>query len=201
MKRSGVAVHLHRLPSMFPVIGSRVVYDGKWRVRVDTLDLGPEGTLEKAYVQHPGAVVIVPLLEAEDSAAQVLMLVQYRHALRQSILELPAGTREGDEPWAVCAQRELREETGYAVGELVSLGEVWAAPGVSDERMAIFLARGLRHAPLSGDADEQIVVEPRPLADLVAMALDGALDDAKSVVAVLRAAHFLDPAAGVKLTR
>jgi ADP-ribose pyrophosphatase len=173
---------------MHPVIASRVVYDGKWRVRVDTLDLGPAGLVEKAYLQHPGAVVLVPLLETPDGPA-VVMLRQYRHALQQTILELPAGTREPDEPWESCAQRELREETGYAADELLSLGEMWAAPGVSDERMALFLARGLRRAPLPADVDEQIVTEPRLLTELVTLALDGTLDDAKSVVGVLRAAR------------
>lgn len=176
---------------MIQRIASRIVYEGRWSVRVDTLALPDGRTLEKATVVHPGSVVLVPIREGAGGAIEVLMLRQYRLSLDQTILELPAGTREPGEPLQNCAHRELREETGFAAGSLLSLGEVWPAPGVTDERMAIFLARDLRHDPLPGDVDEEIVVETWPLAELAAMALDGRLEDAKSVVALLRAAREL----------
>ena len=96
-----------------------------------------------------------------------------------------------DEAWLLCAQRELQEETGYRAATFVSLGEVWAAPGLTNERMAFFLASGLTADPLPMDVDEEIAVEAWPLSDLVAMALDGRLEDAKSVVAILRTARHL----------
>jgi ADP-ribose pyrophosphatase len=147
----------------------------------------PDGVIvERGYIEHPGAVVLVPLL-----GDKVLMLRQYRWTVDETVLELPAGTRGWDEEWLVCAQRELREETGYRAEQFISLGEVWAAPGVSDERMALFLATGLTPAPLAADFDEVIKVEPVALEELVVMALDGRLEDAKSVVGVLRAAEYV----------
>ena len=169
---------------------SRIVWEGKWRLRVDTFRLADGRVYERGVIDHPGAVVVVPLLPGDDGP-QVLMLRQYRPALDLTILELPAGTREPDEPWLVCAQRELREETGQRAATFTSLGEVWAAPGLTNERMALFLAEGLSGDPLPMDVDEQIAVEPWPLAELAAMAIDGRLDDAKSVVGVLRAARHL----------
>lgn len=169
---------------------SRIVWQGKWRLRVDTFRLADGRLYERGAIDHPGAVVIVPLLPG-DGGPQVLMLRQYRPALDLTILELPAGTREPDEPWLLCAQRELREETGQRAATFTALGEVWAAPGLTNERMAVFLAEGLSGDPLPMDEDEQIAVEPWPLAELAVMALDGRLDDAKSVVGILRAARHL----------
>lgn len=169
---------------------SRIVWEGKWRLRVDTFRL-PDGRLyERGAIDHPGAVVLVPLRDG-DAGSECLMLRQYRPALDKTILELPAGTREHDEPWLACAQRELQEETGFRAASFEPLGEVWAAPGITNERMALFLARELMADPLPMDVDEEIAVEVWPLAALVEMALDGRLEDAKSVVGVLRAARFL----------
>lgn len=169
---------------------SRIVWQGKWRLRVDSFRLADGQIYERGIIDHPGAVVLVPLVPGDDGP-RVLMLRQYRPALERTILELPAGTREADEPWLTCAQRELREETGQRAASFVSLGEVWAAPGLTNERMALFLAEGLSADPLPMDVDEEIAVEARPLAEVAAMALDGRLDDAKSVVGILRAARHL----------
>lgn len=121
----------------------------------------------------------------------VKILRQYRIALESTILELPAGTKEPEEDWLVCARRELREETGYRADQWTSLGKVWPAPGITNEVMGVYLARELSLAPLPPDADEEIEVVSYPFADLLAMALNGDLQDAKSVVAILRAAAHL----------
>lgn len=173
------------------ILKSRIIWDGKWRVRVNTVRMADGADYERAMVEHPGAVVLAPLVTTADGAPALLMLRQYRPTLGTLLFELPAGTREGDEPWLQCAQRELREETGYRAAEMISLGEVWAAPGMSDERMALFLATGLTADPLPMDIDEEITVETWPLEELVAMAIDGRLEDAKSVIAILRLAHRL----------
>jgi len=119
------------------------------------------------------------------------MLRQYRLALDQWILEVPAGTRDDGEDWLTCAKRELREETGYKASDWHQLGEVWPTPGLSNEKMAIFLASDLEKAPLEPDLDEQIEVHPCSLAELETMANDGRLQDAKSVVAIYRVATYL----------
>jgi ADP-ribose pyrophosphatase len=120
------------------------------------------------------------------------MLRQYRVALGQTIWELPAGTRGWEEPWEACAQRELREETGYSAGEFISLGEIWPIPGSSDELMRLYLVRELTPAPLPPDEDEELEVVPLPLAEAIAMCWDGRLQDAKTIVTLLRAAHLLE---------
>lgn len=163
---------------------------GSWRLRLDTLQLPNGRTLEKATVEHPGAVVLVPLRPSANGP-EVLMLRQYRHALDQVILELPAGTRGWDEDWLDCAQRELREETGHRAEKFTMLGPIWAAPGISDELMQLYLAEDLSPAPLPGDEDEMIELVPLPLAELVEMAWNGRLQDAKSIIGILCTAHHL----------
>lgn len=172
---------------------SRIVWRGSsWQLRLDEWQ-SPDGqSYEKGVVEHPGSVVLLPL-----DGENVIMLQQYRHSLGQTILELPAGTRHWDEDWLSCAQRELREETGYRAENFTSLGQVWAAPGLSNEQMYLFLASNLSPAPLPADADEMITLQPTPLAELVKMALDGRLTDAKSVVTILRAAVYLKTTANL----
>ena len=163
---------------------SQIKWQGSsWRLRVVEIKL-PDGTiLEKGVVDHPGSVLIVPMM-----GEQVLMLRQYRLSLDRWILELPAGTREESEDWLTCARRELREETGYRAESWHSLGQLWPAPGLTNEIMAVYLATDLTEAPLQRDPDEEIEVRPYPMDELVAMAMDGRMQDAKSVVGILRAA-------------
>ena len=161
-----------------------------WRLQIQQIQLPDGRTIEKGIIDHPGAVVMVPLRDTA-SGPEVIMLRQYRLALDETILELPAGTRDWQEDWLTCAQRELREETGYRADHLQALGRCWPAPGLSNEIMAIFLATGLQSDPLPQDSDEIIDIQPVLLDNLVKMALDGRLQDAKSVVGILRTAFFL----------
>ena len=140
--------------------------------------------MTKGAIEHPGSVVLVPV-RAGVNGHEVLMLRQYRAALDETILELPAGTREWGEAFLPCAQRELREETGHRAAQFVLLGKTWPAPGLSNELMALYLALDLSPDPLPGDVDEVIEVVPMPLADLVEMAQNGRLRDGKSVIGIL----------------
>jgi ADP-ribose pyrophosphatase len=171
---------------------SRTAWESRsWRLRVLEFSY-PDGTVkERGVIDHPGSVVMVPVV-GED----VLILRQYRIALESTILELPAGTKEPEEEWLPCAQRELREETGFRAEEWTPLGKVWPAPGITNELMAVYLARDLSPDPLPADGDEEIEVVTYPLSDLVRMAKNGALQDAKSVVGILRAAAYLGEALG-----
>ena len=161
-----------------------------WRLRLDKLQLPNDRTIEKGAIEHPGAVVLIPLY-MQAGETHILMLRQYRHVLDQTILELPAGTRGWDEDWLACAQRELREETGHRAQKFTPLGQLWPAPGISDELMQLYLAEVLTPAPLPGDEDEMIEVTPMSLTELVEMAWSGRLQDAKSVIGILRTAHYL----------
>lgn len=169
--------------------GSRVVWAGtSWRLRVREVTRPDGRMVEQGSLEHPGSVVLIPLREG----GEIVMVRQYRATLGETILELPAGTRGWEEAWEACAQRELREETGLRAATLTALGEIWPAPGYSDEVMVLYLASGLRPAPLSADFDEVIEVEPVPLDKLVAMARDGRLQDGKSIAGILRAAAYLE---------
>ena len=165
----------------------RLLWQGSsWQLRLVEQRLADGSTVQKGVINHPGSVLIVPL-----DGEQVLMLRQYRLSLDEWILELPAGTREKEESWLACAQRELREETGYQARRWTELGRVWPAPGLTNELMAIYIAQDLSAAPLPSDADEEIEVRLMALDELTKMAFDGRMQDAKSVVGILRvAAHF-----------
>jgi len=189
---------------MMKVKQSKLVWEGdSWRLRVDTL-VTPDGTeLDKGFIDHPGAVVLIPVRETTTefvkggsplevgTSLEVLMIRQYRRAIDEHLLELPAGTREWTEDWLTCAQRELREETGYRADKIILIGEFWPSPGLSNELMRLCLATGLHADPLPGDLDEEIEVMPMPLVKLVDMAKNGQILDAKSIVGLLKAADYL----------
>ena len=101
------------------IIHSRIVWEGKWRLRVETLRLDDGRQFERGAIEHPGAVVIAPLLPDVDGAPQLLMLRQYRHTLDQTILELPAGTREAGEPWPLAALVEMAQDGRLEDGKSV----------------------------------------------------------------------------------
>jgi ADP-ribose pyrophosphatase len=165
-------------------IERREVWRGPaWSVQEVTLAYADGALVTKGLVDHPGSVVLLPLVGDE-----LLMLRQYRLALDQVILELPAGTRRPGESPADCAQRELREETGFRAGALTSLGQLWPAPGITNERMELFVAEALAPDPLPGDRDEEITLQRLSFAEATRLALGGDMRDAKSVAAILRLA-------------
>ena len=116
----------------------------------------PSGLEQDLVVlDHPGAVSIAPVLDD----GRLLLVRQYRHAIGDWLLELPAGRLERDEDPASAARRELEEETGYRAREWKELGRFYLAPGFCSERMVLYLARGLEAVPgggLEADADEEL---------------------------------------------
>lgn len=139
----------------------------------------------KAYLDHPGSVGIVPLLE-RDGETLVVLVRQTRFATGRRLLEIPAGTRDPGEEPETTARRELPEEVGYACGRLDRLGGFYLAPGYSNEYMRLFVARDLRPQTAEADADEvDLEVELVPLADAVATARVGGYDDAKTTLGLL----------------
>ncbi|HUF38163.1 MAG TPA: NUDIX hydrolase [Anaerolineales bacterium] len=162
------------------VLASRLVYTGRvFRVRSDRVRLpsGAEPTLD--VVEHGGAVVIVPRLDPD----RLVMIRQYRYAAGTDLLEFPAGTLEPGEDPGACAQRELREETGYAAQTLKALGGFYLAPGYSTEYLHIYLADGLSESPLPGDEDEILHAEIKTLSEIEQAARSGEIEDAKSLAA------------------
>ena len=111
-------------------------------------------TTDVEFIEHPGAAAIIPML----SDTRVVLLRQYRHALKSYIWEIPAGTLDPQEEIIDCAKRELTEETGYSAAQWHRLGEITPVPGYSDERIHIFLATDLQPTDRHLDADEVIEV-------------------------------------------
>jgi len=167
-------------------------------VRVDEI-VTPDGRRSRRdVVGHPGAVAIVAL----DREDRVLMVRQFRLAAGQTLLEIPAGTLDrGDdgslEDPDLAARRELEEETGFRAATWEHLGAFWTAPGFATELMHLYLARDLSPAHgdrLGPDEDERLELEHVPWRDGVAMAEDGRIADAKSIVGLLRLARILERA-------
>lgn len=167
---------------------SEVVFRGKLLdVRRDVVKLPDGGEATREYVRHPGATVIVAILP--DGA--LLFERQYRYPLHRVFLELPAGKIDAGEEVLACAQRELREETGYEAQDWVHLGTIHPCIGYSDERIEAFLARKLLHVGASLDDGEFLqVVSLAPDAALSAVRA-GEITDGKSISALFLALPYL----------
>lgn len=143
-------------------------------------------TYERLVVRHPGAVVILPVLDTPEGP-RIVYVRNERHAIGAWLDELPAGGIEPNEPPEHAAQRELREETGYAAATLVPLGRFHTTPGITDELMHAFLARNLEEVGQDLDDHEVLTVHQEPLADMFARLDAGELTDAKTILALLMA--------------
>ena len=158
-------------------------------VRADFIS--PEGEpFRRDLVRHPGAVSVVPI----DGEGRVIMVRQYRPALDQYILEIPAGKRDvADEPPAETAQRELGEEIGMRAGTLDLLGTFANAPGFSDELSWVFLGRNLESVPrdVQGIEESHMSVERFTFEESFAMIADGSLIDTKTVIGLYLAASLV----------
>ncbi len=165
----------------------RLVRRGRgFEIYVERVRLPNGHTVELDIVRHPGAAAVVPFRSADE----VLLIRQYRHAAGGTILEVPAGKLDGEAP-EVCAARELEEETGYRPGRLERLGSILTTPGFTDERIHLFAAFDLESGTRALEEAEVIEVVPVRLAEALRMIWSGELVDAKSVAALLHAAHHL----------
>ena len=163
---------------------SRTVFNvGRFRLDTEnvTLDNGIDTTLH--VLRHPGAVAIVPFL----NGATILMVYQYRHALGDYIWEIPAGTVDAGETPVACAGRELIEETGFRGCQFRQLGEIYTAPGYSDERLHLFMAYDLEPDVQNLEPDEVLHVKRTAFDDALAMIDSGDIRDAKTITALLLA--------------
>lgn len=168
---------------------TRQVYKGRIvDLRLEEVTLPNQVTVTLEVVRHPGAAAIVAI----DDERQVTLVRQYRYAADGFIWEIPAGTLSPGEEPAHCAARELQEEAGLAADEFVHLGMIFTAPGFCDERIHLFLARGLAAVPQQLDHDEVLSVRRMPLAAALEMIRSGELCDAKSIAGLHLAAAFLN---------
>ena len=142
----------------------------------------PDGRMAiRDVVRHPGAVAVVALTEE----GQICLVRQYRTALGRVTVEIPAGKlAPGEDPLA-CAERELKEETGFTAQKMAYLTTIATSAGFADELIHIYMATGLKLAESSPDADEFINVDLVDVGELVDAVLDGRIEDAKTVVGAL----------------
>jgi ADP-ribose pyrophosphatase len=149
-------------------------------VRRDTVCLpsGREG--EREYIVHPGAVLVLPLLDD----GRLVLERQFRYPLKQVFIELPAGKIDPNELPLVTGQRELLEETGYQAAEWIRLGAFHPCIGYSNEIIHIYLARGLQAGQHKRDSDEALELFEAALDDCFAMVQRGEITDGKTIVAL-----------------
>ncbi|MEM8558306.1 MAG: NUDIX hydrolase [Bacteroidota bacterium] len=154
----------------------------------DTVVLPDGGESVREWVKHPGASAVVPLF----ADGTTVLLRQFRYPPRRTFTEVPAGKLdiEGEDP-AEVAQRELQEEAGLAAGRLTPLGKTYPCIGYSNEVIYYFLAEDLADVRSHTEDDEFVEPFRLPFAEAVAMARRGEILDAKSEIAILRAAHYL----------
>ncbi|MGF1734430.1 NUDIX hydrolase [Photobacterium satsumensis] len=143
----------------------------------------PDGReIDFTTVKHPGAVIIIPV----DEAGNLVMINQYRPAIKDWILEFPAGTLESNEDILGCAQRELAEETQLGARHWHNLGELFPVPGFCDEVQYLFLATHLKPYPAQCDEDEVIEVIKLTPADFLSKVAQNEIKDAKTLAAFLK---------------
>jgi ADP-ribose pyrophosphatase len=150
-----------------------------------TLENGVSSEMD--FIQHPGAAAMVPVLNDNE----VVLIKQYRHAIREFIWEIPAGTLDPNESPLSCARRELIEEIGYSADDWHQLGTITPLPGCSDERIHIFLALGLKPATQHLDDDEMIKVHKLKLSEALQMIPAGEIRDGKTISGLYLAYHWL----------
>lgn len=177
-----------------PVLDSKVMFEGMiFDVRRDTVDLGVGGVVDRDYIEHPGAVVIVALRPV-DGVDHVMMIRQYRHAAAGHLWELPAGLLDvaGEAPWQAAA-RELAEEVDLRAARWDVLADSFASPGSFPEAVRVFLARDLSDVP-DGAGHERTGEEADlrllwvPLDEAVGAVLAGQVHNSAAIIGVLAAA-------------
>ena len=160
------------------VSGEELFRGGFLRLRRDVVRLPDGSQTVREYVRHPGAVAIVAVT-GEDT---VILERQYRYPLGRDFVEIPAGKLEPDEGRLETAKRELLEETGYAAAEWTRLGLIHNAIGYSDEGIELWLATGLEKRTAKLDEGEFLEVFSLPFEEALAMAADGRISDAKTII-------------------
>jgi ADP-ribose pyrophosphatase len=160
-------------------IDGQTAYDGKFlKVERDRIRLPDGAETHREYIRHPGAVVILPLLDD----GRVLLERQFRYPNDQVFVEFPAGKIDPGEDHLACARRELEEETGYTAGRWQFVCTIHNAIAYSDEHLELFLARDLRAGQAQLDEGEFLECFTVTMPDLMRMVREGEITDVKTII-------------------
>ena len=168
---------------------SHEIFDGViLHVFKDTVNLPNGNPAIREVIRHVGAVGVIPMTDD----GRVIIERQFRYPLNRVITEIPAGKLDSfTEDRLSAAKREREEETGYTAKEWIPMGDYYPTPAYCDERITLYLARGLEQGQRHLDEDEFLNFEAVPLSDLVEAVMGGRITDGKTQVAVLKAARML----------
>lgn len=165
---------------------SQVVFKGRFlHAFQDTVELPDGSSTVREYVVHPGAVMVIPLLQIEDGSLRVVLERQFRYPVDRVMVEFPAGKLDAGEVSFACAKRELQEETGYYAAEWARAGQMHPVIAYSTEFIDIWFARGLVRGQRHLDAGEFLDVITAMPSELLQWCSDGRVTDAKTLVGAL----------------
>ena len=171
---------------------SREVFKGKFlHAFVDHVTLPDGGQATREYVVHPGAVMVIPLLQDAQGAWRVVLERQFRYPIGEVMVEFPAGKLDAGESVFSCARRELLEETGYSAGEWARAGKMHPVIAYSTEFIDVWFARGLSAGAQKLDAGELLEVFTATPAELLQWCLQGQVTDAKTLAGALWLQNWL----------
>ena len=157
-------------------------------VVLDRAQLCDGSVVRREVVRHPGGVTVLPV----DDEGYCYCVRQFRYPLQKLMLEAPAGKLEPGEDPTECAIRELSEETGFTADKLQYLGRCCTSPGITTEVLHIYLATGLHAGSSHPDEGEFLSVEKHHIDELTELAMNGEIDDGKTIIAVLKARQILN---------
>lgn len=169
-------------------IASKRVYDGViLHLDRDDIELPNGHKSTRESIRHIGAVCVIPVTENDE----IILERQYRYPIDEVITELPAGKLDSkDEDYLIAAKRELLEETGITAEEWTDLGFFYPAAAYSDEKIKMYIAKGLKYGKSRPDEDELINVVKIPLDDALRMVMEGEIPDSKTQIAILKYARI-----------
>lgn len=166
------------------ILSSNLVYEGKiFDITYDDIVLSDGIKRHREIIHHPGGVVIF----AVKDDGNILLVKQYRYAVKSVQIELPAGRLEKGEDPLLAAQRELREETGYIAKNWQSLGHIFTTFGICDEKLYLFKATDLTYYKQDLDEGEILTYFEMPLSEVQNLIKNGTINDAKTICALARA--------------
>lgn len=160
----------------------------------DAVTLPDGSTATREYVVHPGAVMVIPLLQGDDGQLRLVLERQFRYPIGEVMVEFPAGKLDAGESVKACAQRELLEETGYTAREWARAGQMHPVIAYSTEFIDIWFARGLTAGERHLDSGEFLDVFTATPAELLQWCMEGKVTDAKTLAGALWLQNVLNGA-------